>query len=119
MTKTTAPNPMVAGKPRPVRMVFLVAALLVVLGVGFLGGPIRQWIATQAVLANDAPRLETLEELFTNARDPAHMVWRRGRPARLCIGRLPSDDWPYPKPSRRRCQRPSKPSCSPAPWIRI
>ena len=82
MTKTTAPNPTVAGKPRPVRTVFLVAALLVVLGVGFMGGPIRQWIATQAVLANDAPRLDTLDELITNARDPARTIraaWATGK----------------------------------------
>jgi thiol-disulfide isomerase/thioredoxin len=74
MKKTRALHPMVARKPRPVRVSFLVAALLVVLGAGLLSGPIRQWIATRAILTNDAPRLDNLEEFIANARDPAQTI---------------------------------------------
>ena len=82
MKNTRAPNPTAAGKPRPVRVSFLVAAVLVVLGAGLLGEPIRQWIATRAILANDAPRLDTLEEFIANAQDPArtiHALWDTGK----------------------------------------
>jgi thiol-disulfide isomerase/thioredoxin len=75
MKKTRALDPMAAGKPRPVRVLFLVAALVVLLGAGLLSEPIRQWITTRAILANDAPRLDTLEEFIANAQDPVRTIW--------------------------------------------
>jgi thiol-disulfide isomerase/thioredoxin len=82
MKKTRVSNPTAAGKRRPVRVSFLVAALLVVLGAGLLSGPIRQWITTRAILANDAPRLDTLEEFIANAQDPVRTIralWDSGK----------------------------------------
>jgi thiol-disulfide isomerase/thioredoxin len=82
MKKAKALHPMVVRKPRPVRVSFLVAAVLVVLGAGLLSEPIRQWIATRAILANDTPRLETLEEFIANAQDPARTIrvlWDTGK----------------------------------------
>jgi peroxiredoxin len=82
MTESNVRHPTPARAPRPVRAGFLLAALIVVVGAWLLSEPIRQWITTRVVLANDAPRLETLEDLFTDARDPAHMVlaaWATGK----------------------------------------
>ena len=82
MKNTRAPNPTATGKPRPVRVSFLVAALLVVLGAGLLSGPIRQWITTRAILANDAPLLDSLEEFIANAQDPVRTIralWDSGK----------------------------------------
>jgi hypothetical protein len=82
MTESNVRHPTPARAPRPVRAGFLLVALIVVVAAWLLKEPIRQWITTRVVLANDAPRLETLEDLFTDARDPAHMVlaaWATGK----------------------------------------